>query len=297
MSKTLKNALLVFAGGWCYGFITPLVKIGHSMGFSSTELMAIQYLVGILVLGIAFLVIGRPKISLRQMLKLVGVGVIAAGVSFSYYNALALLSSAAALTLLFQFVWMGVLLQTIRERKLPDRFSILAVLLILCGTVLAARILEPQEIPFNMPGVFFGLLSAIFYTAFLHFSGKIATELPTISRTLFTSLGSLLTTLCFAPSAFFGGALFKESAWFGIPLALVGIVVPVLLIQKGAPHIPDGATTIMASSELPSGILMAALFIGDAITVLELAGVVIILGGIVLSQKNSLRPHQKAAEP
>ncbi|MCL1847868.1 MAG: DMT family transporter [Coriobacteriia bacterium] len=295
MSKTLKNALLVFAGGWCYGVVIPLVKLGQSLGYSSTDIMAIQYLVGVATLGIVYLAMGRPKVTLKQVLQLAGVGVIAAGVSLFYFNALALLSAAAALTLLFQFVWMGVLLQTIRERRLPNRFSAIAVLLILGGTVLAAGLLKPQDVPLNALGVVFGLLSAVFYTAFLHFSGRVATSLPTTTRTLFTNMGSLIVTLCISPASFVNVAFFKDFALFGIPLALLGIVLPVLLIQKGAPHISDGVTTIMASSELPSGILMAALFIGDAVGVLEWLGVVIILGGIVLSQWKNIRSRARPA--
>jgi drug/metabolite transporter (DMT)-like permease len=263
--------------------------------------MAIQYLVGVVVLAAIFILIRLPKtsrktlpkISPRQVLQLIGVGVIAAGVSFSYYNALALLSSAVALTLLFQFVWMGVLLQAILERKLPNRFSILAVILVLGGTVFAAGLLEPHEAPLSLPGVAFGLLSALFYTAFLHFSGRVATQLPTSSRVLFTTTGSLLITFCLTPVSFISGALFREFFWFGIPLAIVGIVLPVFLIQKGAPNIPDGVTTIMASSELPSGILMAALFLQDTVGALEWLGVIIILGGIVLSQFEVIKPGKR----
>jgi drug/metabolite transporter (DMT)-like permease len=50
----------------------------------------------------------------------------------------------------------------------------------------------------------------------------------------------------------------------------------------------------MASSELPSGILMGALFVGDPLGAPEVIGVLIILVGLVLSQFNSLRPSLAA---
>jgi drug/metabolite transporter (DMT)-like permease len=253
--------------------------------------MVIQYLVGVLALGLVVACFSRRRISLRQVLQLAGVGVVAAGVSFGYYHALALLSSAEAITLLFQFVWMGVLLQAILERKLPDRMTVLSVVLVLGGTVLAAGILEWRDSPLNPLGVCYGLLSAACYTVFLRLSGKVATELPTVNRTLFTSTGSLITSICLTPTFITSGAILREVSWFAIPLALVGIVLPVFLIQKGATKLPSSVTTIMASSELPSGILMGALFVGDAVTVPELVGVVIILAGIVLSQFDALRTY------
>jgi drug/metabolite transporter (DMT)-like permease len=269
----------------------PLVRIAHSMGYDSTQIMVVQYLIGVLALGLAVAIFSRRRVSLKQALQLGGVGIVAAGVSFGYYHALALLSSAAAVTLLFQFVWMGVLLQAVVERRFPDRMTVLSVVLVLGGTVLAAGILEWNDSPLSLSGVFYGLLSAVFYTAFLRLSGKVATDLPTVNRTLFTSTGSLITALCLAPTFVTSGAILWNFTWFAIPLALIGIVLPVFLIQKGAAKLPSGVTTIMASSELPSGILMGALFVGDQITVLEMLGVIVILGGIVLSQSDSLRTY------
>jgi drug/metabolite transporter (DMT)-like permease len=293
MPKTFKYALMVFAGGWCYGVMVPLVRIAHSMGYNSAQIMVAQYLVGVVALGFTVLLFSRRRVPAKQMLKLAGVGVIAAGVSFGYYHALALLSSAAAVTLLFQFVWMGVVLQAILERRLPSPLTILSVVLVLSGTVLAAGILEWQTGPLNVLGVFYGLLSAVFYTVFLRLSGKVATDLPAVNRTFFTSTGSLIASLFLAPTFLAGTTILWDFAWITIPLALIGIVAPVFLIQKGAPQLPSSVTTIMASSELPSGILMGAAFAGDPISFLEILGILIILAGIVLSQLNPMRRKRR----
>jgi drug/metabolite transporter (DMT)-like permease len=289
MSKTLTYAFLVFCGGACYGVMVPLVRTAYARGFSTSEVMAAQYILGVLALALAVLLFSRRGLSVKQALQLLGLGIIAAGVSFGYYHALALLSSAAAVTLLFQFAWMGVLLQAIIERKLPNRMTLLAVLFVVVGTILAAGVFEDTGSTLNPLGVFYGLLSAVFYTAFLYLSGKIATDLPTINRTLFTTIGSLVATFCITPSLITTLSFSLDFLWLAIPLALLGIVAPIFLIQKGAPHLPASVTTIMAASELPSGILLGVLFIGDPITLLSVLGVIVILAGIVLSQLDELR--------
>jgi drug/metabolite transporter (DMT)-like permease len=296
MPKTLKNAFLVFAGGWCYGIMVPLVRVAHSLGYDSTQIMVVQYLVSVLTLGACVALFSRRHVTVAQMLKLGGVGVVASGVSFGYYNALALLSSAAALTLLFQFVWMGVLLEAIVERQLPNRMTVLAVVLVLSGTVLAAGIFEWRLESLSTAGVLYGLFSAACYTVFLRLSGRVATNLPTVNRTFFTGIGSLIASALLAPTFITSGALLWNFSWIAIPLALIGIVAPVFLIQQGAPKLSGGMTTIMASSELPSGILMGALFVGDAITVSEIIGTLIILGGIIVSQLDSLCSGRKTNE-
>jgi drug/metabolite transporter (DMT)-like permease len=49
----------------------------------------------------------------------------------------------------------------------------------------------------------------------------------------------------------------------------------------------------MASSELPSGILMGAIFLGDQVTAAIAAGVTLVLAGIVLSQLPDLLKLRK----
>jgi drug/metabolite transporter (DMT)-like permease len=288
MSKTLKYSFIVFIGGACYGAMVPLVHTAYASGFTTAQVMAIQYFLGALLLALAVLVFSRHKLTLKQAFQLLGLGMIAAGVSFGYYHALALLSSAAALTLLFQFAWMGVLLQALLERKLPDRMTLLAVVLVFVGTFLAAGVFEEGGGSLDPLGIFYGLLSAVFYTAFLHLSGKVATDLPAINRTLFTAFGSLIATFCITPSLI-STSFNPDILWVGVPLAIIGIIAPIFLIQTAAPHLPGSVTTIMAASELPSGIILGVIFIGDSVTFLSILGVVIILAGIVLSQFDELR--------
>jgi drug/metabolite transporter (DMT)-like permease len=288
MPKTLKYAFIVFCGGACYGFTVPLVRTEYALGFTTAQVMLGQYLFGVMILGILVLLFSRYPVALKQTLQLLGIGIVGAGASFFYYRALALLTSAAALTLLFQFTWMGVLLHAILERKLPSRMTLLAVVLVVAGTFLAAGVFEDSGGSLNLIGVIDGLLSAVFYTVFLRLSGKVATDLPAINRTFFTALGSLIVTLGLTPSLLHGAEFTMNFLWIGIPLATIGIVAPVILIQKGASRLPGSVTAIMASSELPSGILMGVLFIGDPLTFLIFIGVVVVLVGIVLSQFDEL---------
>ncbi|MDR3052317.1 MAG: DMT family transporter [Coriobacteriales bacterium] len=293
MPKTLKYSLLVFAGGCCYGIVIPLVRSLFAQGFSTSDVMTAQYLFGVVFLALVVALFSRRKITLKQVAQLIGLGIVAAGVSYGYYHALDLLSAATSVTLLFQFVWMGVVLQALVERRLPKRMTVLAVLVIMVGTFLAAGVFEQSVEGLDPLGVFFGILSAVCYTVFLFASGRIAVEQPAINRTLFTSAGSLLITFALAPGFFVEGALQNGIAIFGIPLALVGIFLPIVLIQTGAPHLPSGLTTIMASGEMPCGILAAAIFLGDTITAPVAAGVIIILAGIVLSQLDDVREALK----
>ncbi|MDR1713820.1 MAG: DMT family transporter [Coriobacteriales bacterium] len=289
MSQTLKNSLLVFIAGVAYGVMVPLVRGAYTAGFTTMDVMAAQYLFAALALALVALLFFRSRITPKALFQLLGLGVVSCGVSFGYYHALDYLPAATAVTLLFQFVWMGVALQAIIERRLPSRPTWIAVALIFVGTFLAAGVFEQHDLGLSAIGLFYGLLSAVFYTAFLFLSGKVATSMPTVNRTLFTTMGSFLISFAFTPLLFVSDAFPRGLAIYALPLALAGILAPILLIQKAAPHLPAGITTIMAASELPSGIIMAAVFLQEAITPAIALGVLIVLAGIVLSQYDELK--------
>jgi drug/metabolite transporter (DMT)-like permease len=296
MRSTLKYSAIMFAAGCCYGFNIPLVRHLTASGLAIGEIMAFQYLIGIIGNAVIIALVSRRAVKLASCLKLCGVGVLASGVSFFYYQAINLLSSALAVTLLFQFTWMGVLVEALLAKKAPRPLTVASVAVILVGTLFATGVLEQGAASLgglNYLGILFGSLSAAFYTAFLFASARTATELPAVNRTLFSSIGSFCIALTISPG-FITATLPQHIADAStlLPaaaLGIFGILLPVFLIATSAPHLPGSLATIMASSELPAGIICAMAFVGDSVSPLVATGVVIVLAGIVLSQGSELK--------
>lgn len=289
MPNTLKYSLFVFLGGCCYGAVIPLVKSAYALGFTVPEVLVSQYLFGLLIMGLTILLVSRRKLSLRQLGKLMLVGLLTSGTSFFYYSALDRLPGSIGVTLLFQFAWMGVLLQILVEKKMPSRTTLIAVAAILIGTLLAAGVFEDSHGYLDPLGIVCGLLSAACYTLFLFTSGRVETGLPSLNRSFCITLGGFFVALAMVPDYFSSGVL-PDGIWqVGIPLGIFGIALPIVLISYGTPHLPSGLSTIMASGELPLGILAAAVFLGEKVTVPIVIGVIIILGGICLSQVDGVR--------
>ena len=296
MPEKLRYSLVMFLAGSCYGFVVPLVRTAYDLGFSVTEVMATQYLMAASALVLIVLLFSRRRVKAQDIASLLGVGVVAASVSFFYYQALGLLPTPTALTLLFQFVWMGMLVQALRERRLPRLGAVLAMLLVMVGAVLATGMAEEgfSLAGLDPLGIVFGLLSAVMYTAFLVLSSRVATNQPAVNRTMFTAIGSLATALLLNPALLLnlGGAhepLLLANTPLSLALGLVGICLPVFLIALSSPKLPSGLTTVMASSELPSGVLCAMLFLGDPLPFSVGLGAVIVILGVVLSELESLR--------
>ena len=289
MNKTLTYALLVFLAGSSYGFIVPAVKIASANGVNVADFLPAQYLFSfILMAG----VIAARKVKLtepREMLKLAGIGLLTSCTSLCYYRAVALLPGAVALTLLFQFVWIGVIINSVVERKLPDKPTIVAVVLVLVGTVFAAGLVDASFSDLDPQGVMFGLGSAVFYSLFLFTSGKIGTDYVVPLRVMMLSLGGFFMTSVLNLN-FFMEALWDPAIWpYAVAMSFLGIIIPTGLIAFASPKLPAGMVTIMASSELPVGVLAAWAIISDVPSVPTLIGVCLVLAGIVYNQIPTLK--------
>lgn len=138
-------------------------------------------------------------------------------------------------------------------------------------------------------GVFLGLMAAVMMALFIFFSGRVETAMPTISRSFFTSTGSLLLLLVlhvtmYGPSAVLQVS-FENGLWiYGLILGVFGVVIPVLLLALGAPKISIGLASILSAGELPVAILASIFVLNERVSVLQWIGITVILIGIAYPQ-------------
>ena len=297
MNKTLTYALLVFVAGSSYGFIVPVVKIASANGVDVADFLPAQYLFSFLAMTVVALVRRVRLTGPKELAKLAGVGVFTSCTSLCYYRAVTLLPGAVALTMLFQFVWIGVIINAIADRKLPDRPTIVAVIIVLVGTMFSAGLLDASFASLDPAGLAFGLGSAVFYSLFLFTSGKVGTSQALPLRIMMLSLGGVITTTAMNP-AFFTHIAWDPAIWpYAVLLSFLGIITPTSLISYASPKLPGGMVTIMASSELPVGVLAAWAIVADEPSPLCLVGVCLVLAGIVYNQWPALRSALRSGRP
>ena len=281
--------MLVFVAGSSYGFIVPAVKASTAIGVYPTDFLPLQYLVAVIACLAVALVRRCAWPSASQAVRLSVLGVCTGCTSICYYQSVSLLPSAAALTLLFQYVWVSVVIECVVERHLPSRSTIVAVVIVLIGTVFAAGVFEEGVQSLDPVGVAFGTGSAVFYALFLFFSGRIGADQPAPVRATMLAVGGLVVTSLVNPACYTTVA-FDPKVWpFAIGMAALGVIIPTTLINFASPKLSTGMVSVMASSELPVGILAAWAIVGDQPTPLVLFGAMLVLVGIVIKQVPALR--------
>ena len=289
MNKNFGFALLVFLAGSSYGFIVPAVKAALQVGVYPADFLPLQYLVA-LVACMTFAIVRRTRFAdVRSCAKMALLGVLTGCTSICYYTSVSLLPSAAALTLLFQYVWVSVLIECIVERKLPSRSTVVAVVIVLVGTVFAAGVFEGAVETLDPMGVIAGAGSAVFYALYLYLSGRIGADQPAALRAAMLPIGGLVVTSLANPACYVTAA-FDSAVWpFAIGMSILGVILPTTLINYASPKLSAGMVSVMASSELPVGIFAAWAIVGDAPSALVLFGAMLVLAGIIIKQIPQLK--------
>lgn len=293
-NSTLFNSILVFIAGISYGFIVPTVKIANAQGILPSQFLAAQYGIAFAACLVFMLARRVPWGTPKDTLPLLVLGVFTGLTSICFYSAISLLPSSASLTLLFQYVWISVLIECIHKRKLPHLSTVIAIVIVLAGTVMATGVLDGSVHDLNPLGVLYGLGSALFYALFLYFSGIIGVGKPTALRATMLAAGGLVATSICQPFAFAIMLAAPSGIAYSCLLAVLGILFPTTLINFASPKLSAGMVSVMASTELPAGILAAWAIVGDVPSPLVLTGALLVLVGVlakqipdVIAQRNS----------
>ncbi|OXM86147.1 EamA family transporter [Paenibacillus rigui] len=279
---------LVLTGAASYGLLSSFVKLGYQQGFTAEEVTGSQVFFGFIGLWLLSLFQLRKMKSVTRpvIVKLVLSGTFTGLTGYFYYHSLQSLDASFAVLLLFQFTWMGLLLDWVLERRVPNRYQWIAVVMILAGTVLSSGILSGSLTRINASGIGLGLLAACCYTLFIYFSGRVATHLPALIRTTWMITGAALIVLTLMPPRFLWNGALGEGLWlWGILLSVLGMIVPSYLFAKGAPHMATGLAAVLGSVELPVVIVCSAVLLKETTTPMQWIGIMVILLGIAVSER------------
>ncbi|MDP4291610.1 MAG: DMT family transporter [Bacteroidota bacterium] len=289
--ETLKGSLLVLVGASGYGLLSPIAKLAYRKGLSADMVSVGQVLMGAIMVGIILMIqtlAGTKsdvyiKPSAKQKLLLTGAGTFLGFTTVFIYKALVLLPASIGIVLLFQFTWMGIVMDVILTRKRPDKTKIISLLILIAGTLLASGAAETSRAHLNTMGIVWGLLAAMSYTLVIYVSGNTVTEAAPFTRTFYMSVGSLVVTLlCFPPETIINTISNPEMLKWGIMLGLLGVVVSPVLLNKGLPSVSLALGTIISAAELPVVVITSIIILDEHVSPLKWLGVCGILLAIAL---------------
>lgn len=282
---------MVIAGASGYGLLTPLAKLAYNEGFSAAAVSVSQVLTGVLMVGLILIIqklTGTKstlylKPSIRQKFLLAGAGTFLGLTTVFIYKALVLLPASIGIVLLFQFTWMGIIMEVILTKKRPDNAKLFSLFILLAGTLFASGALETSSAHLSTVGIIWALLSAVTYTLVIYVSGNAVTEAAPFTRTFYMSLGSLaITLLCFPPETIVFSLTNTEMIKWGLLLGFLGAVFSPVLLNIGLPSVGVALGTILSAAELPVVVIASILILNEQVSTIQWIGVIGILFAIAL---------------
>ncbi|MEK4031104.1 DMT family transporter [Pseudobacillus sp. FSL P4-0506] len=293
----LRYSLFILAGACSYGFQASIVKLATNAGYPAGQMTGSQYIFGLLLMIIPFMITKRIKLQVKQIVPLLGLGVLLSLTGVFYATSIQELSASIAIVLLFQFTWMGILIESVYLKAFPSVTKIISAVLLWAGTLLAAGISsEGINWADHSKGFISGFLAALTFALFIFFSGKTGKEVPAIQKSFVISIGGLVTACLFVSPAFVIDGTMTGGLWkYGLLVGLLGVLVPVVLFALGTPYVDSGMATILGAAELPAAMIGAMFIVGEHLTGEQGAGIVLILIGIAVPQlrrNGRVRPKQ-----
>ncbi len=290
-SNVFKGVVLVGLGASSYGMLATFVKLAYGENYTTAEVTVSQFIYGIL----GMLLINAfnkykakgavEKATPKNIFNLMLAGTSLGMTSVFYYLCVRYINVSIAIVLLMQTVWMGVLLEWILEKKAPSVQKIIAVLIVLTGTVLATNILN-SKIALDWHGIFWGLMAAASFTTTMFTANRVAVGISSAQRSLYMLLGGAIIVFGFAVATQNTPFNFSIFLKWGLFLALFGTIIPPILMNAGFPITGIGLGSIVSALELPVSVMMAFMILKEVVVLSQWAGIVLILLAIVLMNLN-----------
>ncbi len=301
-----------------YGILSTIVVLAYGKGYQLGEVVGSQLLTGFILSWVLALytkykqvrkereagqgkggasqIQAYGRLTWKHRLTLMAAGTPNVITGLVYYQSLRYIPASLAIVLLFQFTWISVLIQAAAKRRRPDKVTLLTLLVLFGGTLLAAGFLEQGLTEFNVWGTALGMMSAVSYSLFVLFSGKAVPAAHPVYRSAWMVTGALLL-LCilFPPTFLFNGLIWSQLLAFGLLLGFFGAFIPPVLFAFGVPHIGGGMAGIIGAAELPVAVLMSSFVLREQVSGLQWIGVIVVLIGVALPELHKLRLSRSSA--
>ncbi|OQY43051.1 MAG: hypothetical protein B6227_00100 [Fusobacteriia bacterium 4572_74] len=286
--STTKYIIFVLLGAVSYGVLSTFVKLAYDDGFTLGQIVFSQAGIGCLVLWLLVFLKKlinkeyRMNFNKKDSMKLILTGIPIGFTSIIYYKSVQEIPASMAILLLFQFTWMGNLVECILEKRLPSKTQVMSIVLLLIGTAFSSNIFDGGLTNLTFLGTIYGLLAACSYTAFTFVSGKVALSVDPIQRSALMLTGAFIFIVILFPPTFIGNLkIVLPLLKYGVAVAFFGTIIPPLFFSIGVPVVGVGLTSILASVELPVAILASTTILHESSSMIQWIGILIILFGII----------------
>lgn len=276
--------VMIIVAASSYGILSTIVKLAMQVGFSASEAVTSQYVCGFIFVAIIYIISQRRVPHFQGGKILILTGMLTATTGIVYGQALIYLPASLAVVMLFQFTWIGMIIECVAQHRMPKRIEVISLVILFVGTIMAAGVINVDLSGIPWQGWVLGFLSGVSFAFFIFINSKQIEGMDSTTRLLFVATVALIMAAIFqSPEIVWNGTLFTDGLWiYGTALGLFGIVLPIYLFSVAVPRVGSGASSILGAMELPVAVLASVLVLQEPFTAIQFIGIIVIFTGMVL---------------
>ena len=282
----MKGKICLILSALIYGIAPMLAKIAYMGGVNGMTLTFLRTFLMLPLLFILMLARGRSfRLNKKELFDIIILGVVGGSFSIiSLYAAYDYISTGLATTLHFIYPLIIVVVSTLIYREKITNMKLAAVMLVTLGIFLFVDLNTAAD----KIGVILAVLSGVFYSFYV-----IYMDHSGLDKMDYVKLTFYLMIIMSAGTFIFGAAtksiVFNEmsgTAWvFAVIISFLITIGAIPLFQAGVRY--EGASTagIVSALEPITTIILGALFLGEAMGLVQYFGGAMIILGVGIAEK------------
>lgn len=278
--QSLKPQILLFIGIICIGWSAIFVKMADAPAFTSAFYRLFIALCGIIPIWL--IKNNKPKIS-KKAIRFSMLGGLIFACDIACWNVSILSSKAAISTVLANMapIWVGIAtLLLLKDR--PTKYFWFGTCLAFIGILILMGFDNIKTFHFE-PGNLLAILASLFYACYMLVTRYIRKEIDTVSFMIISLLASsiVLFFICIVTNSPLTG--FSTSTWLSLfGMGLIAQLAGWLAINYSLAYIKSTTASITLLSQSIITALIAIPVLGELLSMHQLIGGIVILGGIAL---------------
>ena len=268
----------------CYG-TNPLGALNlYAQGYSPENVLFYRFFTAALLLfALIFAKGSHFKITLKEFGALVAFGFLFAVSSLTYYASFKYMDAGLASTLLFLYPLEVSVLMAIFFKEKIKAWTVVSIAVSMSGVALLYR--GDDGVPLSTAGLVLVFASSLSYAIYMVMANRINLQMGSVKMTFYAICFCLVFLLLY--SVTFGSGLpplfTQASSWgWGFMLGLVPTVLSLIFMVKAVKIIGSTPTAILGALEPVTAVAIGVLVFGEILTGRLIAGIILILGSVVL---------------
>ncbi|TNE91649.1 MAG: EamA/RhaT family transporter [Deltaproteobacteria bacterium] len=281
MDQASRGSLLVLASAVGFAFKGIVAKLVYAQGMEPVEVVTLRMILAapLFWLGLRAIAGSAPPPRTREDWTSLALGAGFALAALADFESVDRLGAGPSRVILFTFPLFVLLFQAMLDRRAPAPRELVAFGIAWGGLLLVAA---PGGVVPDPIGIAAGLLASTSYAVYLLGSQSLMKSLGSARFTTLTNTGALTTTLLASPFLI-GGEVHMPTptalGWMAL-LVVFATVLPFFALFEGIREIGAPRAGLLALIGPPITVGGAWLFLGEQLTIGQLAGSLLVVGAV-----------------